>query len=421
MVGHVTLRRALPLVLLAACGGGKKAATKPVVSDDHAVKAPPPETEADREKKRHDEAVKIVPEGSSCLPVALKDDGAPRLDLAAVGKDAIVCATDTDKSRLLGVVGCWKVDLGSGGLTYQDPMPLPGHDLDVKLTDGCARGFCLPKDAKAGDTAHMAWNLDGSKVAVLAGDSVHVFDAKSKEHQAQFTVKGDKGVTGDASAVYFVGDSIFVEGGEQGQPFTGVWQFKTDGTAQGPLVGIGKDDKPLSTYHGSFMILDNDHVAVAERGFTQVTTYEVSNGKRTKAVRKLPKIACKGDELEAYWKDGDKVSDKCKGSATTAFGPLIGATAVMGKTNLLVMLRDDRLGELAVVNPKSLAEDSKKLIKMPWCTGNEGAAKPEPASTKADDKPADDKADKADKSEKKTRGAVKKDKAKTGDPDEGGE
>ncbi|MGE5187304.1 MAG: hypothetical protein ACM31C_34890 [Acidobacteriota bacterium] len=419
MVGHKSLRRALPLVLLAACGGGgKKTASKPVVNDDHASKAPPPETEADREKKRHDEATKIVPEGSSCLPVALKDDGAPRLDLAAIGKDAIVCAVDTDKSRLLGVVGCWKVDLGSGGLTYQDPRPLPGHDIDVKLTDNCARGFCLPKDAKGGDVAHMAWNLDGSKVAVLVGDSVHVFDAKSKEHQGQFAVTGDKGVTGDASAVYFVGDSIFVEGGEQGKPFTGVWQFKTDGTAQGPLVGIGKDDKPLSTYHGSFSILDQDHVGIAERGFTTMTSYEVSNGKRAKAVRKLPKIACKAAELDAYWTDGDKVTDKCKGSATTAFAPLIGATAVMGKTNLLVMLRDDRLGELAVVNPKSLAEDPKKLIKMPWCTGNEGAAKPEAADKgdAGDDKPA-----KSEKSTKKTRGAVKKDKAKTGDPDEGGE
>lgn len=415
MGGHVSLRRALLLTLLAACGGGKKAPAKPVVQDDHAVKAPPPETEEDREKKRHEQALKIVPEGSNCLPTALKEDGAPRLDLAAVGKDAIVCAVDTDKMRLLGTVGCWKVDLGSGGLTYQDAMPLPGHDVDVKITDGCARGFCLPKDAKTDvQVAHLSWNLDGSKVAMLVGDSVHVFDAKSKEHQAQFSVKGDKGVTGDASAVYFVGDSLFVEGGEQGQPFVGVWQFKADGTAQGQLVDIGKDAKPLSTYHGSFMVLDPDHVAVNERGFTQVTTLEVSNGKRTKAVRKLPKIACKADELEAYWKDGDKVTDKCKGSATTAFGPLIGATAVMGKTNLLVMLRDDRLGELAVVNPKSLAEDPKKLIKMPWCTGNESAAKPEAAAAK------DDAADAKDtKKETKTRGPAKK--AKAGDPDEGGE
>ena len=88
------------------------------------VKAPPPhvETEADREKKRHAEAIAIVPEGSKCLPTALKDDGAPRARARRVGTDAVVCAVDQDKSRLLGPVGCWKVDLGGA----QRVAGLPG-------------------------------------------------------------------------------------------------------------------------------------------------------------------------------------------------------------------------------------------------------------------------------------------------------
>jgi hypothetical protein len=408
------MRGFVVLALLAACGGGKKTPDKPVAKDT-AKQAPPPETEEDRQKKRHAAALAIVPEGSKCLPAALKEDNAPRLDLAVAGKgDVLVCANDTDKQRLLGQIACWKVDIASGGLTYEDPTPMPGHSIDVAINDRCARGYCIPKEAKLdAKVAHMSWNMDGTKVAVLAGDVVHVFDAASKDHQASFSIRGEKGVGNDPIAVYFVGDSIFVEGADQG-PFSAVWQFKAaDGTPSGPLVGIGKDDKPISTYHGSFMVLDGNQVAIAERGFTTVTTYEVDSGKRTKAVRKLGKVACKPDELETFWKDGEKVSDKCKGSATSVFGTFIGATALRGKTNLLVMLRDDRLGELAVINPKSLAEDPKKLIKLPWCEAGDGAAKADAGGGKAEAAPAKDEAKKG------TRGPTKK--TKTGDPDEGGE
>jgi hypothetical protein len=379
MGAHTVVRRALPILLLAACGGGgKKADTK---ATDTASKPAPPkvETEEDRAKKRHDQALGIVPEGSKCLPAALKEDNAPKLEIVAVGQDAIVCAIDTDKSRLLGPVGCWKVDLKSGALSYQEPTPLPGHNVDVMMDDHCARGYCAPADAKiaSAKVAHLSWSYpEPTKVAMLVGDDVHVFDAASKKLENSFPVKGDKGVTGDPIAVFYVSDAIFVEGSDQG-PFSGVWQFKADGTVGGPLVSIGKDEKPLSTYHGSFLVLDKDHIAVAERGFTTMTTYEVSSGKRTKAVRKLGKVNCKPDELEAYWKDGEKVSEKCKGSATTQFGTLIGATGFMGSTSLVVMLRDDRLGELAVMDPKSLAE--KKAIKLPWCAA-EGEAKPEGGS-----------------------------------------
>jgi hypothetical protein len=381
------LRRTIPFVLLAACGGGggnKKAPEKPRAKTT--AEAPPPkqETEEDRAKKRHDAAVAIVPEGSKCLPPALKDDNAPKLELVAVEKDAIVCAVDTDKSRLLGPVGCWKVDLKTGALTYQEPAPLPGRNVDVMFDDRCARGFCVPKDAKLAPAkiAHLSWSYpDPSKVAMLVGDDVHIFDAASKKHESAFSIRGDKGVGNDPVAVYYVGDSVFVEGADQG-PFIGVWQFKaSDGSPNGPLMAIGgKEEKPLSTYHGSFSILDKDHVGISEHGFTTLTSYEVSTGKRAKAVRKLGKINCKPDELEAYWKDGDKVSDKCKGSATTQFGTLIGATAFMGSKSLVVMLRDDRLGELAVMDPKTLAE--KSVIKMPWCTGDAGGGKSEDAPSK---------------------------------------
>src|SRR5262249_19179294 len=160
-----------------------------------------------------------VPADSNCLPTALKDEDAPRLELAGIGKDPILCAVDTNKSRLLGTVGCWKVDLknmkdDNVPLLYQDPKPLPGHDVRNALEDRCASEFCLPKDTKVKDTklVHMSWNLDGSKVAMLVGDNVHLFDAASKDHEASFSVRGDKGLTNDPVAIYFVGGEVFVEG-----------------------------------------------------------------------------------------------------------------------------------------------------------------------------------------------------------------
>src|SRR6185503_19173945 len=100
------------------------------------------------------------------------------------------------------------------GLIPQDAAPLPGHDVDVLLDGKCARGFCLPDDAKLPDNkvAHMSWSLDGKQVAVLAGDTVTLFDAGTKQKASSFSTKGDKGVTAPPVAVYFTGDAIFVEG-----------------------------------------------------------------------------------------------------------------------------------------------------------------------------------------------------------------
>jgi hypothetical protein len=385
----------VPLLALVACGGGGKKA--PVKPEKQEVKAPPPhvETEAEREQKRHAAAVAIVPEGSKCLPATLKDEGAPELQLAASGADAIVCAVDKDKSRLLGLVACWKIDLATGELAYQDAAPLPGGSLTVKLDDRCAHGYCLPKDAKvSGNTAILSSNIDGTKVAVLVGDDIHIFDAASKAHESSFSVRGDKGLTNDPVSVHYVGDTIFVEGADQG-PYSAVWAFKQDGTQVGPINALGgKEEKPVSTYRGSISVLDKNHVGLAERGMETLTIYEVDTGKRTKLVRKLGKVACKPDELDAYWHDGDKVTDKCKDSIAKASGHLVGANAVMGSKSLLVLLRGDRLGELAVMDAKTLAE--KKVIKMPWC-------------------------DKADADDKKAAPAKASSSKKTSDPEEGGQ
>src|SRR5439155_2694211 len=98
-----------------------------------------------------------------------------------------------------------------------------------------------------------------SKVAVLVGDDVHIFDAGTKAHENSFSVRGDKGLTNEPTAVHYVGDTIFVEGADQG-PYSAVWAFKQDGTQAGPINALGgKDEKPVSTYHGSFPVLNETH------------------------------------------------------------------------------------------------------------------------------------------------------------------
>lgn len=348
--------------------------TPPVVE----VKKPPPPpapTEEDRERKRRAEATAIIPDGSSCLPAELKNPNAPRLELAAIGSDAVVCAIDQERTRLLGPVACWSIEVAGahpGALTYQAAAPLPGRGISVLLDDRCARGYCLPKDAAApaDPVAQIAWNLDGSKVAVLAGDAVHIFDASTRAHESSFPIRGDKGVTGGPSALHWNGDALFVEASDGAA--SPVWVFRPDGTPLGAIEALGgKEKTPLSTRNGSFVLLDKARVGLSEQGFSTLTIYEIDTGKRSKLVRKVPASPCKKDELEALWKDPNApAAPKCKDFVSKNYAHLVGADAVAGTKNLLVLLRGPRLGELAVIDAKTLAE--RKTIKMPWCDGGGG-------------------------------------------------
>jgi len=404
------------VVLLVACGGGDKKAVKKPVSKKDTTTAPKKETDEDRDRKRMNAAHKLVPEGSTCLPLALKEAGAPRLEVAAINSELVVCAIDIDPDRLLGPVACWKVDLKASpiGLVSIPAAPIPGRGLSVRLDDRCARGYCLPKDAKLpGDRiVHMTWHPDGAKVAVVVSDDLHLYDAASKAHEKSFSIRGDKGVVGTPNAVHWVGDVLYVEGSDDAS--AAVWAFKPDGTAIGAIEAIGTT-KPASTRGGSFSVLDKNRVAVAEQGFTTMTIYEGDTGKRSKLVRKLTKPPCKADELTAYWAGNTGVGDKCKAHMAKTFDHLVGATAVAGSKSLVVTLRGDRLGELGLVDPKSLAE--KSALKLPWCAadgGGEGAATPAPEKdSKAADKPAPKKS--------MTRGPATKGGSGDEDPCAGGE
>jgi hypothetical protein len=97
---------------------------------------------------------------------------------------------------------------------------------------------------------------------------------------------------------------------------------------------------------------------------------------------------------------------------------------VAGTKNLLMLLRGPRLGELAVVDAKTLAEH--KAIRMPWCDEAGGGSPPGAAAAAAPAAGAG--ADRASSfapapaAEATAPDARKaKGKPKTGDPDAGGQ
>lgn len=391
------------ILFVAACGGGSKKPKTPEPKQDK-VEAPPPETEATRESKRKAAIDAITPPGTNCLPKQIHDDNGLALEIAGVGTDALLCAVDHDPSRLLGDVGCWKVDIknmtaSTVPLVYQDPAPQPGHDVPALVHGGCARGFCSPGKTASG-TVHLSWSSDGKKVAMLAGTDVHLFDAESKQHLSTFSIAGDKGVTGTPTAVHFVADSIIVEGGDD----PGAWVWKADGTATGQIMAMGgKEEKPLSLKKGALSVLDDKRIGLADHGMTTFTTYEIETGARHKAVRKPTKAPCKPAEIEAYWNDGDKVTDKCRDALDKADNKQwVGATALKGSKSLVFVLKGDKLGSLAIVDPNSL--DVKKTLKMEVCGGD--AAGGEASAPQKEEAP-------------KSRAPQRKEKG--GDPQDGGE
>lgn len=346
---------------LAACGPKPKPvkAKKPVKEVKDETPTPPPETEADREAKRTIAAHAIIPEGSSCLPATLKDAGAPRLELGVVNDAPTICAFDQDSSRMLGPVGCFAVDLTTSALTYKEPHPLPGLGFAVAIQGGAARGYPVSETG----TAHIVWSSDQKSTAILAGEKVHVFDAAAKTQSHEFAVNGDKGVTGSPAAIYWVGETIFVENGDGN-----VWAFKAaDGTLLGGIEVLGgKPGQLVSVKGGSFSILNTKLVGLADAGWNTMTQYETDSGKRSKMVRKVAKAPCKAEDADAFYKTGTASDAKCQDFLTKNVGYLVGANGILGSKNLLIVLRGARLGELGVIDPKTLVEQ-KKLIKLPWC------------------------------------------------------
>ena len=75
-----------PLLLVAACGGGDKKPVKKPIAKSDPVKPEQVESEQDREAKRKAAALAIVPDGSTCFPLSLRDVSAPKLELVSSSK-----------------------------------------------------------------------------------------------------------------------------------------------------------------------------------------------------------------------------------------------------------------------------------------------------------------------------------------------
>ncbi len=364
---HALLAGAAAIALVSGCGGSAKKTTgkpKTKIANKKSTKG---KTEADYVKERMKAIHAIVPEGSTCLP-----EEKLTYQLTLAGEEIILCGNDADRERALGQIACWSVDKASHALTYKGETALPGRSTLVKTEAGCARGYCPPTKLPAGP-AHIAWSSDSSKVAVVVGTTASLFEADSKKHLSDINLadeaQAEKAVKGNITDFAFVGDTLFVVGAESAA-VANVWMFKADGTAQGTVGSPNPKEKaPISVHAGSLVVLDSDHVGLSEAGLSALYSVEVSTGKRSKIVRKLPKFACSSKELAAYWSmDGSAVPDKCKTSLDAAVGGFIGSDLIAGKKAMLGTLQGKP--ELVVLDLKNLAE--KTTIKLAVC-GAEGA------------------------------------------------
>jgi hypothetical protein len=352
------------------CGGGNKKTTTTAKKKTTKTKTlAKGKTEADFTAERTKASRAIVPEGSDCLP----DD---KLDyqISLQGEaDAInLCAVDTDTSRALGVVACWNVNRENNALEFIEAKPSPGQGFMAKAELGCVRGYCPPSKLVDSTTAHIAWSTDGKHTGVLTNDALHIFNADDKKHLAEIKITdaalGEKAVTNTPSGLVFVGDTAFVVGSDS-KPTAGVWMFKADGTPLGAVTSPNPKDKaPLSIHAGSLSVLDADHVGISESGLSSLTIVEASTGKKSKVVRKLPKLACKPPELTSFFASDGNEGDKCLASATPVFAPFIGSNMLMTKKkSVLASLRASRRLDLSVMDSKTLAE--KTVITLKGCGG----------------------------------------------------
>lgn len=310
-------------------------------------------------------------DNTTCLQTEIKSADYADLWIAMIGDNAILCLTATSLNSR-NPLTCWGVELAGsrrGMLASGLRSPPPGRWISVEFYDHCTRGYCLPAGigAPADRQALMVMNLDASKVAVLASDTVHIYDAASRAHESSFSIRGDKGVTSNPIGMYWNGDAIFVEASNG--TTTPIWVFKADGTPLGPIMAAeGPGNTVPSTRNGSFMMLDRSRVAISEQGLSSLTIYEIATGKRTKVVRKVPPSPCKNpEEIDGFMRDPSKRFEptKCESFLSKHYAHLINADAVSWNGSLLVALRGPRLGELAVLDAKTLAE--RQTISLPWC------------------------------------------------------
>ena len=139
----------------------------------------------------------------------------------------------------------------------------------------------------------MTWNVDRSKVAVLAGDQIHLFDAESRTYASSFSIRGERGVSGAPTGLYWNDAAILVVADDGAA--SPVWVFRPDGEPLGPILSPDRPATPLSTRNGAVLLLDALRVGIAERGFSTLTIYDTATGVQTLRARRLPASECTDD------------------------------------------------------------------------------------------------------------------------------
>ena len=329
--------------------------------------------------KRHAAALAIVPEGTHVPAGRAQGRRRAALELAAVGSATRSCARSTPTRR-----ACSAPSAAGRSTSTRRRARVPGRRRRCPAThrrqarrraargaSACRRTRRLPADK----VAHMSWNLDGTKVAVLVGDDVHLFDAASKAHAVERSRSAaTRASPNDRSRSTSSATTIFVEGADQG-PYSAVWAFKADGTPVGPITGIGgKDEKPISTTTGLVLAARQEPRRARRAGLP--TRHELRDRRPASAQARAQARQARRASPTSSTRSGRTATrspTSARTRSTKAFGPLIGATAVAGQQEPARAAARRPPRRARVLDPKTLAE--KKAIKLPWCERRRGAAR----------------------------------------------
>ena len=145
----------------------------------------------------------------------------------------------------------------------------------------------------------MARNLDGTQGrGARRRRRPHLRRGVARRTSRSFTIRGDKGVTNDPTAIHWVGDAIFVEGADRART-RGLGVQGRDGTPVGPIERARRQGRASRCRRTSGSFVDPRQERASRspsRASRRSTIYEVDTGKRAKLVRKLPtKPPCKAD------------------------------------------------------------------------------------------------------------------------------
>jgi hypothetical protein len=310
-------------LIVAACGGskGSKGAVEPEGGGDldtggggeAKAEEPPPDPDAGR----------LIPKDATCVPKQLADRK-PDLRLALVGGAPVLCAIDTASDDNRGVLACWSVDTKEGALTPREAAAPPG--IGIREQD-----------------AWVAQGTKGGSVTVGAG---------------AIAVEGGNAIPLDGvepAAVAFVDTTVYVQGADGI-----VHAFRTaDGKVLGPVTQLGgKKPKPISVTHGGLIVVDDEHVGLADAGLQTLTLVEAKTTGRAKKVRKVPKNPCKPKEMETF---GEGAKPKCADHVKEVYAPFDGVSLITHEKDYLAV----RGGEVVVLDGKTLVEE--RVVGNAWC------------------------------------------------------